>query len=183
MTQSTPSPQIKRKDLTNVKQTCMFLWSAALKPCRCCAKFASLSDPVSAGGKVNLQLVTSYVTVKVVWKKVLKEGFIWEILNFMYTEANTGVNLQFRSGVETRSRQREKKDVERELSSELPLWKHTHQKAPETLLFSFLLCLGQSLVGFLSDEVRIRGLVSLFPTFFTDYMSVLGSNCGVDVDS
>lgn len=37
------------------------------------------------------------------------------------------------------------------------------------------------MVEFLSDAVRLRGLVSLFPTFFTDYMSVLGSNCGVDV--
>ena len=33
----------------------------------------------------------------------------------------------------------------------------------------------------LLDEVRPRGLVSLFPTFFTDYMSVSGSNSGADV--
>lgn len=171
----------------------MFLWSVALKPRRCLARFASLSDPVSTGGNVHLQFVTAYVIMKGCEKKKVVKGGLYEKyymtglrldiqVTLVCSEANTGVNLRLSSGVEIRRRRRKKnKDVERELSSELPLWKHTHQKAPETLLFSFLLCLGQGLVEFLSDEVRLRGLVSLFPTFFTDYMSVLGSNCGVDV--
>lgn len=124
-------------------------------------------------------------------KKVVKyEKYSISVLKYeiqvtlMCSKANTGVKRHFSSGVEIRrqGRRKKNKDVERELSSELPLWKHPHQKAPETLLlFSFLLCLGQSLVESLSDEVRLRVSVSLFLTFITDYMSVLGSNCGVDV--
>lgn len=39
------------------------------------------------------------------------------------------------------------------------------------------------MVEFLSDEVRARTLVSLFPTFFTDYVSALGSNWHIHVCS
>lgn len=38
-------------------------------------------------------------------------------------------------------------------------------EAAETLLSFFLLCLGQRLEDFLSDEVRLRDFASLFPTF------------------
>lgn len=58
--------------------------------------------------------------------KAVKVGYICEIFNIsalMCLEGKAGVNLQFSSGVESRRWQRKKKneDVERELSSELPL--------------------------------------------------------------
>lgn len=44
-------------------------------------EFASLSDPVSTGGAVNLKFVTSYIIAKECEKRLPKGGVILEILN------------------------------------------------------------------------------------------------------
>lgn len=70
-------------------------------------------------------------------------------------------------------------EAERELSSELPLSKKNPENPRDIIVFLPSLSwttFGCAFVG--QSETKE---FSLFPTFFTDYMFVLGSICGVDV--